>query len=237
MVVLSPEMEKELREEEELHPASDGKPIADNTKQLRWIVTIYTGLAGMFRDNPNVFVGADLLWYPERGHPEIRIAPDVLVVFGRPKGDRTAYRQWREENTPLHVVFEMMSPSNRFHEMMEKLAFYDKYGVEEYYLYDPDRGALDGWVRREGRLQPIEQLQGWVSPRLGIRFDLDEDGQLILTRPDGQRFLSPEEIEAQREEALRRAEEERQRAEREQQRAERLAARLCELGIEDVDAP
>ncbi len=230
MVVLSPETEKELREEEQLYPGSDGKPMADNTKQLRWIVTIYTGLAGMFKDDPNVFVGADLLWYPERGHPEIRVAPDVLVVFGRPKGDRTAYRQWREENTPLHVVFEIMSPNNRFHEMMEKLAFYDKYGVEEYYLYDPDRGALDGWVRREGRLQPIEQLQGWVSPRLGIRFERDEDGQLILTRPDGQRFLSPEEIEAQREEALR-------AAERERQRAERLAARLRELGIEDVDAP
>lgn len=182
----------------------------------------------MFKDDPNVFVGADLLWYPERGHPQIRVAPDVLVVFGRPKGDRSAYRQWREENTPLHVVFEIMSPSNRFHEMMEKLAFYDKYGVEEYYLYDPDRGALDGWIRREGRLQPIEQLQGWVSPRLGIRFELDEDGQLILTRPDGQRFLSPEEIEAQREEALR-------AAERERQRAERLAARLRELGVEDTE--
>lgn len=49
-----------------------------------------------------------------------------------------------------------MSPSNRFHEMMENLGFYDRYGVEEYYLYDPDRRTLDGWVRGEGRLQPIE---------------------------------------------------------------------------------
>ncbi len=228
MAILSPEMEKELRTEERLYPGSDGKPMADNTKQLRWIVTIYTGLAGMFRDDPNVFVAADLLWYPELGKPEVRVAPDVLVAFGRPKGDRTAYRQWREDNIPPQVVFEIMSPSNRFHEMMDKLAFYDRYGVEEYYLYDPDRGALDGWIRREGRLVPIEQLQGWVSPRLGIRFNLDEEGKLVLTRPDGQRFLSPEEMEAQREEALRLAEQERQRA-------ERLAARLRDLGMEDVD--
>lgn len=234
MSILSSELQRELQEEEELYPGSDGKPMADNTKQLRWIVTIYTGLAGMFRNDPNVFVAADLLWYPERGHPEIRVAPDVLVAFGRPKGDRTAYRQWREENVPPQVVFEIMSPGNRFHELMEKLAFYDRYGVEEYYLYDPDRGTLDGWVRLEGRLQPVEQLQGWVSPRLGIRFELDEDGQLILTRPDGQQFLSPEQMEAQREEALRTAQQERLRAEREQQRAERLAARLRELGIEDV---
>jgi Uma2 family endonuclease len=156
--------------------------MADNTKQLRWIVTIYTGLAGMFRDDPNVFVAADLLWYPAYGHPKIRCAPDVMVVFGRPKGDRTAYRQWREENMPPQVVFEIVSPNNRFHELMDKLAFYDQYGVEEYYLYDPDRGSLDGWIRREGRLQPIEELEGWVSPRLGIRFGLDE-GQLVLVRP------------------------------------------------------
>lgn len=45
---------------------------------------------------------------------------------------------------------------------------------------------------------------------------------------NGQRFLSPEEIETQREEALRMADQERQRA-------ERLAARLRELGIEDVE--
>lgn len=64
MVSLPPELEKELRKEGSLYPGSDGKPIADNTKQLRWIVTIYTGLAGMFRDDPNVFVAADLLWYP-----------------------------------------------------------------------------------------------------------------------------------------------------------------------------
>lgn len=48
MVILSPELGKELREEERIYPGSDGKPIADNTKQLHWIVTIYTGLAGMF---------------------------------------------------------------------------------------------------------------------------------------------------------------------------------------------
>jgi len=69
---------------------------------------------------------------------------------------------------------------------------------------------------------------------LGIRFGLDE-GQLVLVRPDGERFLSPEEMERQREEARRLAEQERQRAEQERQRAERLAARLRELGVEDVD--
>jgi Uma2 family endonuclease len=37
------------------------------------------------------------------------------------------------------VVFEILSPGNRLAEMMAKFEFYDRYGVEEYYIYDPDR--------------------------------------------------------------------------------------------------
>jgi Uma2 family endonuclease len=39
-------------------------------------------------------------------------APDTMVVFGRPKGDRGSYKQWQEENIPPQVVFEFLSPSN-----------------------------------------------------------------------------------------------------------------------------
>lgn len=207
-----------------IYPESDGKPMADNTRQFRWIVTIQGGLAALFRADPNVFVAGDLLWYPVEGRADIRIAPDVLVVFGRPKGDRGSYLQWREEGIPPQVVFEVLSPANSTAEMNRKLKFYDRHGVEEYYLYDPDSGALDGWRRAGERLVLIDDLAGWVSPRLGVRFEF-EAGELRIYRPDGKRFLTFEELEAER--AL--AE---QRAEQERQRAERLAAQLRELGVE-----
>ena len=41
-----------------LYPESDGKPMADNTLQARYIVSIYDALSGIFRDDPNVFVAA-----------------------------------------------------------------------------------------------------------------------------------------------------------------------------------
>ncbi len=47
-----------------IYPDSDGKPMADNTRQFRYIVTIQGGIAALFADNPNVFVAGDLLWYP-----------------------------------------------------------------------------------------------------------------------------------------------------------------------------
>jgi Putative restriction endonuclease len=86
----------------------DGLPLWDNTKQMRWIVTLFGNLAALFRDRADVFVAGNLLWYPVEGQPDVRAAPDVLVVFGRPKGDRGSYKQWEEGGVPLTVVFEVL---------------------------------------------------------------------------------------------------------------------------------
>lgn len=76
-----------------IYPDSDGKPMADNTRQFRYIVTIQGGIAALFADHPDVFVAGDLLWYPVEGNNKIRAAPDTMVVFGRPPGDRGSYLQ------------------------------------------------------------------------------------------------------------------------------------------------
>jgi Uma2 family endonuclease len=225
-----------------VYPDSDGKPMADNTKQFRWIVTVQGGLDALFADRPDVFVAGDLLWYPVEGRPDIRAAPDAMVAFGRPKGDRGSYRQWEEGGVAPQVVFEIRSPGNTLAEMIRKFRFYERYGVQEYYVYDPDSGELSGWQRPEqsragagsAGLEEVENMRGWVSPLLGIRFEV-ENGELALYRPDGERFASYLELAAQRDAERQRAEQERQRAEQERQRAERLAARLRELG-ENPDA-
>ena len=71
------------------------------------------GLDALFRDDPDVFVAGDLLWYPVEGDPKTRIAPDAMVVFGRPKGYRGSYKQWDEGGIAPQVVFEVLSPGNR----------------------------------------------------------------------------------------------------------------------------
>lgn len=199
-----------------VYPESDGLPMADNTVQFRWIVTIQGGLDAVFREDPQVFVAGNLLWYPVEGDPTERTAPDIFVAFGRPKGDRGSYLQWREGNIAPQVAFEIVSPGNRAGILTRKFQFYERYGVEEYYLYDPD-GDLSGWIRTAGQLQPIPDMHGWISPRLGVRFEL-VDGQLRLYGPDGKRLLTYVELLEQRE--------------KEQQRAERLAAQLRALGVE-----
>jgi hypothetical protein len=161
-----------------------------------------------------------------------------MVAIGRPKGRRGCYKQWEEDGIAPQVVFEILSPANSLKEMADKLAYYDTYGVEEYYVYDPSANTLEIRLRQEGRLRRMSHLNGWISPRLGIRFALSGE-TLEIFDPQGQPFLTSVELAARwRDEAARaeeeraRAEQERARAEQEHARAEQLAERLRALGFE-----
>jgi Uma2 family endonuclease len=195
-----------------IYPDSDGKPMADNTKQFDWIVKIKENLERIYRDNPHVFIAGDLFWYPVEGNNKIRTAPDAMVVFGRPKEHRGSYRSWEEAHIPPQVVFEILSPGNRRSEMNRKFQFYQEYGVKEYYILDPDRIRLDGWIRTDDTLLPIPDMTGWTSPLLKIRFELAAD-DLVIYCPDGTRFLSTLELDEISKSNQRKAESERLRAE------------------------
>ena len=210
-----------------IYPDCDGNPMSDNTKQFRWIVTIKENLELIYAENPDVFVAGDLLWYPVEGNNTIRQAPDIMVAIGRPKGDRGSYQQWKEAGIAPQVVFEILSPGNRLAEMQRKLSFYERHVVSEYYIYDPDRIDFAGWMRVDGKLESIEEPQNWVSPLLGIRFDL-EPNSLQIYRPDGQPFLSFGDLDLRRQAAE-------QRADIAEQRAAKLAIKLQELGIDPAN--
>ncbi|MBN8724411.1 MAG: Uma2 family endonuclease [Acidobacteria bacterium] len=226
---------KQPLKEDIVYPESDGKPMSENTKQYEWIVTIKENLEALL---PNAFIAADLFWYPVQNRPRIVQAPDVMVAIGRPKGHRGSYKQWEEGNIAPQVVFEILSPSNSGIEILRKLEFYRQYGVGEYYVYDPETEGLFGYTRLNDSLQAVENISGWVSLILGIRFEPSPDG-LAIYYPDGRRFLTFQELLSQAENERQRAENERQRAENEhqraeneRQRAEKLAAKLREMGID-----
>ena len=224
-----------------LYPDDDGEPMSDNTIQFRWICLIVEGLEFLFRDRPEVFVAGNLLWYARERAAEIRMAPDAMVAFGRPKGERGSYKQWLEGGVPPHVVFEVRSPGNTPVEMARKLRFYDEHGVQEYYFFDPDGRSLEGWLRREGRLEEIPNVRGWVSPLLGIRFEPEGPEGLTIYHPDGSPFSTAlearedalearEEAAEAREDALEARQEARE--ERRRKRVERRRAEAAEIRAE-----
>jgi hypothetical protein len=165
-----------------------------------------------------------------QGNNQLSQAPDVMVVFGVEKEDRGSYQQWKENNIAPQVVFDILSPSNTVTEMGRKLLFYQRYGVEEYYLYEPPKNSLTGWVRSEEWLGEISSINGWVSPRLGIRFELSSE-TLLLYRPDGQLFADyiqrQQQIQIQQQLETVSAQ-----LEQERERAKRLEQLLREAGID-----
>ncbi|MDX2286196.1 MAG: Uma2 family endonuclease [Bacteroidia bacterium] len=209
-----------------VYPQSDGKPRAENTWQARWMVLLYGNLRS-FLDLREAFVAMDLLWYPVEGQSKISAAPDVMVVFGRPDGDRPSWMQWKEEGLGPQVVFEVLSPSNSAIEMLNKQHWYGMYGVEECIVIDPgtnpgDPERFSALQRHDGVLKPVPVSEaGWTSPRLGVRF-CEEAGRLRIYAPDGSPFRSFESLKQQ-------LEDEKRRAEEALAEVERLRARLREL--------
>ncbi len=198
------------------YPDSDGQPMANNTTHFERIANTKNFLESVFADRDDVFVAADLFWYPVKGRTNLAVAPDVMVVIGRPKGERKSYRQWLESGIAPQVVFEFLSPANTPEEMTNKAILFQRYGVQEYYLYDIKHQHLSGFVRfreEDKGLEEIPEMDGWKSPRLGIIFDMSS-GELVLRKPDGEPFLSYEKLE---------------------KRTNALAAKLRELGINPDD--
>src|SRR5262245_59944512 len=85
------------------YPSSDGKPMAENSKQLDWILKLVSNLKALLAERHDVYVSGNQNWYRRRYEPELCQAPDVYVVFGRPKGDRESYKQWEEDDVPMTV--------------------------------------------------------------------------------------------------------------------------------------
>jgi Uma2 family endonuclease len=205
--------------------------MGENTIQVKWIINLFNGLEAVFRDRPDVFVAADLFWYPVHGDPTTVTAPDVMVVIGRPKGDRGSYKRWEEGNVAPQVVFEVLSPSNTTQDRDDKLEHYRRYGVSEYYEYDPYGHVLRVWTRHRKQLVPVADVNGFVSPHLGLRFEVSGAEPMKVFDPNGKPFRSYLELLADAE-AQQQAEAKRRRAEESERRAEALAAKLRELGVD-----
>ncbi|TAG07539.1 MAG: Uma2 family endonuclease [Cytophagia bacterium] len=213
-----------------IYPSSDGNRMAESTTHFQHITTLEGNLESLFANKTDVFVAGDLLWYPEEGNPFICVAPDTMIVFGRPKGHRDSYQQWNEHNIAPAVVFEILSKSNGVMEMLKKYLFYQKYGVKEYYLYDPLKEEFYGWIRKDQQFETALIEPTFQSPLLGVTFEISQGSKLQIYNPDGTQFLTFVEQTQKRkeaEEALRKAEEATQKAE-EIAKSEKIKAEQAE---------
>jgi len=175
------------------YPSSDGEPLAENTLHYEWIVSLYHACK-LLLNQEDIFIASDLLWYPTKGDRKTRRAPDVMIAFGRPQrmGEQVlSYRQWDEDNVAPQVVFEVLSQSDRAEIVEKKFQFYQKFGVQEYYVCSPLKKDTRIWTREQGILVEVDKGESWQSPRTGLRFQKGGDFNICL--PDGSPILLPTE--------------------------------------------
>ncbi|MGH7598668.1 MAG: Uma2 family endonuclease [bacterium] len=118
------------------YPDGDGKPMAETAPHVWQIFYLLFTLDFWFRAREDVYVGANMFLYYQKGHPKKRIAPDVFVARGVPKEWRRSYKLWEEKQAP-QVVFEITSPKTQEEDFGRKRLLYSRLGVTEYYLFDP----------------------------------------------------------------------------------------------------
>ena len=172
------------------YPTSDGRPVAETPLHYRRLADAADVLTMRFESRPRVYVGVNMLVYEQRGNPRRSLSPDLFVAFDVEDRERDVYKLW-EDNAPMFVL-EVTSKSTH-REDERKKARYSRWGVAEYFLYDP-RGEyvkppLKGFELAGGsyRAMPTDVLPhgkpGFTSRTLGLGLWLD--GSVL-------RFYDPE---------------------------------------------
>lgn len=177
-----------LRKEDRLftidYPESDGKPMAETDVHYRLMTDLRFELEQFFRDDSDVYVSGNILIYYVEGNPKKRIAPDVLVVRGVPKGDRRIYKLWEEGHAP-DVVFEISSRQTWREDLNTKWRLYEELGVKEYFIFDPEYDylvePLIAWRLESDRYEAVEVIEGAVKSEV-LDLEVVNTGETLRLR-------------------------------------------------------
>lgn len=153
------------------YPSWDGEPMADSDQQYSAMADAKFALVNYFRDEPLVYVAANLLIYYKEGDPKKRIAPDVFVAHGVLKGKRSSYKVWDEGPVP-QIVFEVASPGT-WRKDKKNTKLYHQLGVKEYIMLDPFGGRyfdepLVAYRYTQGTYQRLPYLLTTREGELGV---------------------------------------------------------------------
>ena len=133
----SPSTVPPRRGSEIFYPESDGEPMAETDFHAKLLTDLRIALKMFFAEREDVYVTGNIMFYYEEGEPKEVISPDVMVCFGIPKGNRTSYKTWEENDVVPSVVIEISSRGTWRKDRVEKRALYAMLGVKEYFIFNP----------------------------------------------------------------------------------------------------
>lgn len=195
-----------------------GDQLTQNSFHIDFVSDLRDMLYRRYESHPDVLVTSDLkmLW----GIPGLRNpSPDVAVIPG--VRDKKAFRRSfavRKEGTRPCLVVEVVSddPVIRSKDHNEKVAIYERAGIQEYLILDPPfatrNGCFQMTARRldaKGRYRLAEphDPEGFLSRTTGLWFRLTPDHRevYVVDTETGKRLESSSELAARAAQAEARA--------------------------------
>jgi Uma2 family endonuclease len=81
------------------------------------------------------------------------LQPDLVVVRG--EDIRT-----KDFDVPPLLAVEVLSPSNRGYDLVDKRERYERAGIASYWVIDPERAELIAWELRDGSYVEVARVSG-----------------------------------------------------------------------------
>ena len=184
-------------DKEIIYPEQRKDDMGETSIHAKLINRFLSMLLQFFEPRKDVFLSSNMNLYYEEGNPNKWYAPDLLIAFDVPNSERSSYQVWKEKVFP-QVIFEISSNRTWKDDIGEKYEIYEQYGVEEYYILDPEFAYLPAPMmafQRKGErllLAPIENDRIF-SPRLGLQIVRTENSNnsstFRLFNPQTNEFL------------------------------------------------
>jgi Uma2 family endonuclease len=101
--------------------------------------------------------------------PHNVVQPDIIYVS---RQRRAIVRAQKIEGAP-DLLMEILSPSNRRHDVIIKAALYATFGVPEYWLVDPEHDSIIVQSLRDGVFVPVSSTDGIARSLVLPGFEVD----------------------------------------------------------------
>jgi Uma2 family endonuclease len=132
-------------------------------------------VGGLFRHLANYLQGqswGEVLISPAdiSFHEDMLVQPDIFVVPIRSEGQRS--REWADIRALLLAV-EVLSPSTARADRQAKRRLYQREGVGEYWVVDPDARVVERWRPEDDRPEIVTGTLTWQPEPSTAPFELD----------------------------------------------------------------
>ena len=119
------------------YPSSDGEPMAEAEAQYTPLTETVSTLRVKYHEHDDVYVGGDMLIRYRMNRNDVRVAPDVVALFGvAGRHPRDSGLAWREGRAP-NFIMEIAGSSTWRRDATEKRRIHADMGVADYVRSDP----------------------------------------------------------------------------------------------------